>query len=53
MMIEHTTRTQLRIPTPLYERIRERAHEERRSRNSAMVEALEREFPEAKEKGAA
>lgn len=34
--------TQLRLPIPLYERVRERAHEERQSRNQTMVEALGR-----------
>ena len=32
--------TQLRIPAELYERIRERAHEKRQSRNKTMVDAL-------------
>jgi hypothetical protein len=34
-------RTQLRIPAELYERIRERAHEKRQSRNQMMVDLME------------
>jgi hypothetical protein len=45
--------TQLRIPAPLYERIRDYAHEKRQSRNRAMAEALEREFPEREKDSAA
>jgi hypothetical protein len=47
--------TQLRLPAPLYERVRERAHEERQSRNQTMVEALGRglDCREPKEKGSA
>jgi hypothetical protein len=36
--------TQLRIPAPLYEIIRELAHERRQSRNQTMVELMEKGF---------
>jgi predicted DNA-binding protein len=51
-MRTENVRTQLRIPAELYERIRERAHEERQSRNSFMCELMEKGLKADKKKAA-
>jgi hypothetical protein len=46
--------TQLRMKSPLYERVRERAHETRQSRNRTMCDLMEKELDRLeREKGGA